>query len=1088
MTESTGRLGTRGMACARFLSLTVLSLCLTAALRAQELPPGASCPSGPRPPELTEMDLGGRVLDPTGRRGAQGVWVVIENEITGQTMERITNAVGLYVVTDVAPGCYRISIQARPFKPMQVRVIVPADVKTLSDPAHVIVFPSGVMYMTHADITLRLGSEERLTVTKEASLLASEGSVGAVFSLRDIEALPQTNGRTLQSFLNLIPGIVVTDSVGTLAQFTAAGQRRYANRLTIDGVGADLAVDVIGPGIGQAGSGALPALATSGGTQTLVPLAAIEEIQVRTTNASPEHARTPGAQTSIVTRAGSDRFSGSAFTDLRPHQLAANDWFANAGQAPPREIHLWNSGVSLGGPLLSKRLFYFVAWEGQQVDRPVTTTIQVPSMMSREGASPIARALLDAFPRPNGPENATSGLADYTNKFPTSSRLSTISVRLDANLSDRHHLFARFNRGDSSGDAVSSPQVQLPALWFMDSESAATSTATFGLTSILSSTTNDFRLNVSQNRGSLYSSAASYGSAAALPLDLLAGAGASAADAAVGINVLQSAGGIILSGPGGTVTQDQLQITDTWSLARGHHDVRIGFDLRRVDATSDPPATTYLYRFRGLSDLLAERARQVSVVYGTPARALLQSGALFAQDTFHVTPRLSLNYGLRYSIKPAPSSLTSAQPLLFQYDTLSRQTPAPSTDSSLWKTAWTDLAPRIAATYRLRDVAGLETTLHGGWSLAFDELTSPGASAFGRAYPYAASRFLGLSGLPMSASFFAASAPASFESADFAEAYAFPRNLKVPRTYNWQVGVSQPLANEQTLGVAYVGAAGRNLIYWQAYYLGDQAHTVHAFSNDARSDYHSLLIEYVKRLSHDWQARAAYTWSHAIDNDSGEPIGPHPPASLISPLLDRGSADFDRRHVLHVAASYRPRVPPRMPGHLRPFVADWQVDVVGTVNSGVPVTIQESRVLSGAFYWLRRDPVPGAPLWLPDALSPTGERIDAAAFQAPTDARQGTLGRNTIRGSALRQIDLGLSRSVPLGRRLVARLRVDAFNVFNTPNFGPPDGSITDPAFGRPYQSYADALGTGTLSHGGLVPVQQFGGPRSIQLSVRFNF
>ncbi len=111
----------------------------------------------------------------------------------------------------------------------------------------------------------------------------------------------------------------MTDSTGTLAQFTAGGQRRFANRMTIDGMSADLAVDLSSPGVGEAGTGALPAFSTTGSTQTLVPLAAIGEIEVRTTNASAEHQRTPGAQTSIVTRAGGDRVNASAFMDYRPN-------------------------------------------------------------------------------------------------------------------------------------------------------------------------------------------------------------------------------------------------------------------------------------------------------------------------------------------------------------------------------------------------------------------------------------------------------------------------------------------------------------------------------------------------------------------------------------------------------------------------------------------------------------------------------------------------------------------------------------------------------------------------------------------------
>jgi hypothetical protein len=135
---------------------------------------------------------------------------------------------------------------------------------------------------------------------------------------------------------------------------TTMGQRRFANRLTIDGINADLAADVLGRGVTAAGSGVLPATGTTGSTQTLIPLDAIDEISVRTSNAPAAQAQTPGAQTIIVTRAGAQRFTGDAFADQRPTGLQASDWFTAANGAPR-----FGDGVpALRGPdVRSRRLF-----------------------------------------------------------------------------------------------------------------------------------------------------------------------------------------------------------------------------------------------------------------------------------------------------------------------------------------------------------------------------------------------------------------------------------------------------------------------------------------------------------------------------------------------------------------------------------------------------------------------------------------------------------------------------------------------------------------------------------------------------------
>jgi hypothetical protein len=93
-----------------------------------------------------------------------------------------------------------------------------------------------------------------------------------------------------------------------------------------------------------------------------------------------------------------------------------------------------------------------------------------------------------------------------------------------------------------------------------------------------------------------------------------------------------------------------------------------------------------------------------------------------------------------------------------------------------------------------------------------------------------------------------------------------------------------------------------------------------------------------------------------------------------------------------------------------------------------------------------------------------------------------------MHASTLRQVDTAISRSSRLSGGVTLQWRVDIFNVFNTPNFGPPVADLVNSHFGEPEQTYAEALGTGTLSYGGLVPLQQVGGPRSIQLGVRLKW
>ncbi len=380
--------------------------------------------------------------------------------------------------------------------------------------------------------------------------------------------------------------------------------------------------------------------------------------------------------------------------------------------------------------------------------------------------------------------------------------------------------------------------------------------------------------------------------------------------------------------------------------------------------------------------------------------------------------------------------------------------------------------------------------------MAFDSLSLVGGNAFGGGYPYQSNRFAIVSALPVPQVVWSASSPQPFNQGDRNTYYAFASDFQSPRTYSWQVALEQGLGHAQRLSVTYVGAAGRELPYFYAEnpYIRDTDTVgiarVNAFSNDGRSDSNALMAEYAWRLSHGLQVQVNYTWSHALDLDSGELVQTNAsaPPNLIDPLLNRASADFDRRHVFLTTASYQ------LPvlgdgGVLGKLGSDWQFDTAVVYQSGAPINITSARDIGVGSGLYRPDMVSDVPPWIFDESSPGGRSLNSAAFAVPLEQRQGTLGRNTFQAFPLRQVDLSLSRSFRLGERVSARVRIDAFNVLNLANFGPPIASLDRQSdFGRAFQSYANALGTGTLYGGGLVPIQQKGGPRSVQIGVRFAF
>ena len=118
---------------------------------------------------------------------------------------------------------------------------------------------------------------------------------------------------------------------------------------------------------------------------------------------------------------------------------------------------------------------------------------------------------------------------------------------------------------------------------------------------------------------------------------------------------------------------------------------------------------------------------------------------------------------------------------------------------------------------------------------------------------------------------------------------------------------------------------------------------------------------------------------------------------------------------------------------------------------------------------------------------PGGKVFNKAAFVAPPAGQQGNFGRNVLRGFGAAQMDLAVQRQFHLTEKLGLRFRSEFFNIFNNPNFGNPNTSLTSPLFGRSTQTLANSLGSGG-PNGGFSPLYQIGGPRSVQLAMKVQF
>ena len=194
--------------------------------------------------------------------------------------------------------------------------------------------------------------------------------------------------------------------------------------------------------------------------------------------------------------------------------------------------------------------------------------------------------------------------------------------------------------------------------------------------------------------------------------------------------------------------------------------------------------------------------------------------------------------------------------------------------------------------------------------------------------------------------------------------------------------------------------------------------------------------------------------------------------------------DIDVRHTFTFAASYQ--LPGPASGVARKVFGGFGLDSFIRVRSSLPVNVLTGRDPFGLRVTTisRPDMIPGVPLLLADPNTPGGQRINPAALDGLTPfnaKRQGTLGRNVLRGFDAGQWDLSVHRDFALRERMKLQFRADGYNLLNHANFDRPVSVLTDPNFGRATQ----LLGSGL---GGLNPLYQIGGPRSFQLALKVQF
>ena len=1033
--------------------------------------------------QSTNASLSGRISDPTKARIA-GAKVAAISVGTNVRYEAATNSAGEYALANLPSGAYRIEVEKTGFK----KLIKPDVLLHVQDAVGI-------------DFEMAVGSaSESITVEGGLPLVNTESAtVSTVVDRTFADDLP-LNGRTFQTLITLTPGVVLTQTTfDNQGQFSVNGQRADANYFSVDGVSASFGATGYGT-LAQTAGGALPALSVSGGTNSLVSVDAMQEFRVQSSSFAAEFGRTPGGQISIATRSGTNSFHGTLFEYFRNSVLDANDWFADLNHLSKPAERQNDFGGVFGGPLVKDKTFLFFSYEGLRLRLPSTQETVVPDASSRQQAQANGLNILpylNAYPIANGTGLAT-GLAQFNSTFSNPSSLDAYSIRVDQVLGSKVNLFGRYNYSPSSLDQRGPFTAPYTVLSVRELESSSIQTFTVGLDQLLAPRINNqVRANYSNDRiGTKYHSDG-FGGAVSLSDSALFPPGYSSASSQFELLILGA--GIFARGKQATVEQRQINFIDNVSFAVGSHQLKFGVDYRWLSPFTSPFVYDQFAEFAGVTtcptqpctempgDALSDVAFAAFVHAAQNNTLLSHNFSMYGQDTWRVSPRLTLTYGLRWEINPPLKGKDSAnQPFTVTgLDNPATIALAPR-GTPLFGTTYGNVAPRIGLAYQLGSATNWNSVLRGGFGIFYD-LGSGSLGGISSYFPYQAVSSLSLVTFPLSST--DATPPPLTTNPPVNTILVADPHLKLPRTYEWNLALEQEIGRNQVMSLTYIGAAGRDLL--RTYNLlnpNSDFQFVTVTDNSATSDYHGLQAKFERRLSRGLQILASYTWSHAIDiasTDTFNYLGT--PSFIANPNIDRGNSDFDIRHAFTAGLTYN--LPsPGWDGIGRAILSGWSVDSFILGRSAQPVNLTAGYSFAdGAAFQFRPNVVPGVPPELFGSQYPGGKIFNSAAFAPPPQGQQGDFGRNLLRGFGAFQADVALERQFRFTERMNLRFRGEFFNIFNHPNFGPPIGDLTSAQFGYSTRTLANSLGSSGLN-GGLNPLYQIGGPRSIQLALKLQF
>jgi hypothetical protein len=1040
----------------------------------------ASCSGIRVSAQVSTATVGGVVQD-SSKASIPGASVRLINTQTGAENDAMTSHDGGFALPGVIPGAYTLQIERQGFATTQLRGII----LNVGDTRDLL-------------IRMKVGPVAE-SVTVDASgltLNTTDAAVSTVVDRKLAEAIP-LNGRTFQDLISMSPGIVTQNPQAagqhseTQGDFSVNGQRPESNSFFVDGISADSSGGVISGHSRTVSTGSAAGATALGTTQSLISVEALQEFRVLTSSYSAEYGRTPGGQFTFLTRSGTNTPHGSLFYNFRSNVFDAIDWFAGQDTpgffVPGTRFSQNDFGGTLGAPVVlpggyngRDKTFFFLSYEGLYLPQPTPQTYPFGPVPDFYQTPPALFPVLECFPS-GGPglfdaSGNPSGLG-RTEVPPLAlpAHLNSTSIRVDHTFSSKLAVFFRF------GDAPSYSRTQ--QLYSLTTNQLGSQTFSFGANSQLSpNLSNEFRFGFAGNDSNVRTGTEPFYPGSAL--DLNSALGIPSTYGSVNSEAYIHIVGVGDSESFTNVASDSLHqwnLRDTFNLQSGKHLFKLGIDERRIVSNIHPAALSMQANFFNLDSMLNNSVSALVVTRTDPASPILNEFSLFAQDDWKMSKALSLSLGLRWEVDPPAKGEHGQDAYTVLGDVNSPGTlhVAPR-GTPLWHTSWFSFAPRAGVAWAANREPGKELIVRAGGGVFFDAGNQPALQAFS-GLGFADSAHFANVPVPVTATELNVPSPATAPYSG-TNAFAFPRHLQLPYSWQWNISLEKALGKSQTLTASYVGASGQRL-------LEEQRRNVSAvnpafgditfFPSGQTSSYEAMQIKFQRVLVQGVQSLVSYTWAHALDYGSTDPAFP----------LIHGNSDLDVRHNLEAAISWDL---PRPSGNFvtRNLFGGWRLDGRVLARTGFPVDLSGNFFLdpiTGNTYDSGVDLIPNRPLYLHGPGYPGGRIFNGGlgtvnpAFSLPLGDAQGNAPRNLVRGFSAFQENVGVRRAFHLHDSLNLQVGMEMFNVTNHPNFGYIDPYLPDLLFGQPTKLLNQSFGT-TGS------IYQQGGPRSMQISLRLVF